>query len=116
MGKLTTHVLNTSTGKPASNMKIELYNIQNNERKFINSFLTNKDGRLERPILMGSNFALGEYELIFHVGKYQDKADNVKIQNRFLSAIPIKFSITDDSHYHIPLLYSQFGYSTYRGS
>ena len=116
MGKLTTHVLNTSTGKPASNMKIELYNIQNNKRKFINSFLTNKDGRPESPILIRSNFALGEYELIFHVGKYQDKADNVKIQNRFLSAIPIKFSITDDSHYHIPLLYSQFGYSTYRGS
>ena len=116
MGKLTTHVLNTGTGMPASDMKIELYNIKNGKKKFINSLFTNKDGRLESSLLIGSNFELGDYEIIFYVGDYQNKIDDVKIQNRFLSTIPIQFSITDDSHYHIPLLYSQFGYSTYRGS
>ena len=116
MGKLTTHVLNTSTGMPASDMKIELYVIKNSKKIFINSFFTNKDGRLENPLLIGSDFKLGNYQIVFHVGDYQNKTDGVAIENRFLGTIPIQFSMTDDSHYHIPLLYSQFGYSTYRGS
>ena len=101
---------------PASDMKIELYIIKNGKKIFIKSFFTNKDGRLENPLLIGSDFKLGNYQIVFHVGDYQNKTDGVAIENRFLGTIPIQFSITDDSHYHIPLLYSQFGYSTYRGS
>ena len=116
MGKLTTHVLNTSTGTPASNMKIELFKILDNDKLLIGSWFTNKDGRVDNPILSRSDFKLGDYEILFHVGLYQDKHDESKIQNRFLKIVPIHFCINENRHYHIPLLYSQFGYSTYRGS
>ncbi len=116
MGKLTTHVLDTSNGVPASNMTIELYYLKDQNKKLIGSFITNKDGRVDRPLLDGDNFHQGKYELLFHVGTYQKNIDKIEMKDRFLDVIPIHFSINDDSHYHVPLLYSPYGYSTYRGS
>ena len=116
MGKLTTHVLDTSKGVPASNMTIELYYLNEGKKELIGSFITNKDGRVDRPLLEGSNLHKGRYELVFHAGTYQKNIDKTDTESQFLNLIPIQFFISDNTHYHVPLLYAPYGYSTYRGS
>lgn len=113
MTKLTTHVLDTMTGLPAANLRIDLYRIEGGEAEFISSHKTNDDGRVDGPLLQGDNFAVGNYRLDFHAGDYL--AENGG--SDFLNIIPIQFMISDAKrHYHVPLLLSAYGYSTYRGS
>ena len=79
--------------------------------------VTNADGRTEGPILPQSDFAPGTYELVFEAGAYLEASGTPPEETRFLDIIPIRFGISDpDSHYHVPLLLSPFGFSTYRGS
>ena len=112
-GYLTTHVLDTSAGQPAAAMQITLYRITGEGRSQLATMHTNADGRTDRPILPAASFAPGTYELVFHVGPYFARAE----AEPFLDIIPIRFGINDaDAHYHVPLLVSPFGYSTYRGS
>ena len=115
-GFLTTHVLDTSIGKPANNLKIILYKITNSEKILIKEMKTNDDGRTHEPILSSDQFSEGFYELLFHVGPYLKEKHNFS-ENHFLKQVPIQFCINDaNQHYHVPLLLSPFGYSTYRGS
>jgi 5-hydroxyisourate hydrolase len=113
MGRLTTHVLDTAQGKPAAGMQIALYRVTGNSHKKIATVQTNADGRTDAPLLEGKTFALGEYELVFGAGSYLQSQNHPKT---FLNDIPIRFTISEDRHYHVPLLLSPFGYSTYRGS
>lgn len=109
-GYLTTHVLDTAKGTPAAGLKIELFRIgADGARALIKTVVTNADGRTDAQILPAEEFARGAYELVFHAGDYVGAKD-------FLDLIPIRFVISEDSHYHVPLLLSPFGYSTYRGS
>jgi 5-hydroxyisourate hydrolase len=78
--------------------------------------VTNADGRFDRPLLDGAAFKLGPYELAFHVGDYFRARGAALTDPPFLDVIPIRFSVTEDAHYHVPLLVSPYGYSTYRGS
>lgn len=113
IGRLTTHVLDTASGKPAANLAIELFRINGSEREFLKSVTTNSDGRCDAPLLAGDEFSVGSYELSFDVGGYFSRSDDVP----FLGTVPIRFGISSaDEHYHVPLLVSPFGYSTYRGS
>ena len=115
-GRLTTHVLDTASGKPASNLRIDLYRIEGERTEFLSSTRTNDDGRCDAPLLNGSTMATGTYELRFHAGEYLGTADE-RGTHPFLDVIPIRFGIADRSaHYHVPLLLSPYGYSTYRGS
>ncbi|MBV1867946.1 MAG: hydroxyisourate hydrolase [Marinosulfonomonas sp.] len=115
-GFLTTHVLDTARGVPASGMKIELYRLDSG-RDLIRAMQTNSDGRTDSPILPADEFSTGSYELVFHAGAYLDAIGTPPESPRFLDEIPIRFGISDpESHYHVPLLISPFGYSTYRGS
>ena len=115
-GYLTTHVLDTARGTPAEGLRIDLYRIEGETRTHLRSLVTNDDGRTDSQILPENEFEIGEYELVFHAGEYLD-ATNVPPENpRFLSVIPIRFGMSEASHYHVPLLLSPFGYSTYRGS
>ena len=115
-GYLTTHVLDTSRGVPASGMAIDLYRLDG-ARELVRTVVTDSDGRTDGPILPAAEFATGTYELVFHVGAYLDATGTPPEAPRFLDEIPIRFGISDaGAHYHVPLLISPFGYSTYRGS
>jgi len=115
-GYLTTHVLDTALGKPAEGVAIELYRVQGDSRTHLHTLRTNADGRTDRPILPGDEFEPGTYELVFFAGPYLDATDAPGDKPRFLDQIPIRFSMTEATHYHVPLLLSPFGFSTYRGS
>jgi 5-hydroxyisourate hydrolase len=114
-GRLTTHVLDTTHGRPAAGMRIDLLMVHGDHGHHLMSARTNDDGRLDRPLLEGEQFRLGTFELIFHVGEYFDRLGTA-IEHQFLDIVPIRFSMSEEAHYHVPLLVSPFGYSTYRGS
>jgi 5-hydroxyisourate hydrolase len=115
MGKLTTHVLDTSTGKPAAGLRIELFALGDGRTKLAD-VTTNADGRVDAPLLQGDSFAPGTYELLFHAGDYLQGSRNDLPDIKFLDLIPLQFGISGDGHYHVPLLLSPYGYATYRGS
>lgn len=115
-GYLTTHVLDTARGRPAAGLTIELYRIDGDTRQLLRAMQTNADGRTESPILPETEFETGTYELIFHAGAYLDPHFSMPEEPRFLDEIPIRFGMDEATHYHVPLLLSPFGYSTYRGS
>ncbi len=115
-GYLTTHVLDTARGCPAEGLDVDLYQIQDGERRLVATAVTNYDGRTDEQILPAARFELGEYELVFHAGPYLTAIGQRIEGSHFLGDIPIRFTISEDSHYHVPLLLSPFGYSTYRGS
>ena len=117
MGFLTTHILDTTHGIPAKNMMLRLYQWHGEQRQLICEKVTNDDGRCDSPILSEADFSIGQYELEFEVADYF-RAMQVQISEpAFLDIVPIKFGIADpDSHYHVPLLVSPYGFSTYRGS
>ena len=117
-GFITTHVLNTALGKPAKGLTITLYRLGKKESRIkLARKVTNADGRTDTPILPHGQLEVGQYELIFCAGDYLDALEQSPSQPRFLGDIPIRFGIADaNSHYHVPLLLSPFGYSTYRGS
>ena len=116
MGRLTTHVLDIALGRPAPGLLIELYDLAG-ERKLLASAHTNDDGRCDQPLLPDDQFRTGSFELIFHAGDYLRKNHSDLPDPLFLDQVPIRFGIADaQAHYHVPLLLSPFGYSTYRGS
>lgn len=115
-GFLTTHVLDTARGCPAAGLRIDLYHISDQGRDHLISLITNDDGRTDQQILPASEFELGQYEIVFHAGDYLRATDQAEKDPLFLDVIPIRFGMALDDHYHVPLLLSPYGYSTYRGS
>jgi len=116
-GFLTTHVLDTARGAPAEGVKISLYRVSGNSHRKIAETVTNADGRTDTPILPQGKMKAGSYELIFFAGDYLRTSGQAGQDPLFLDQVPIRFGISDEgSHYHVPLLISPFGYSTYRGS
>lgn len=115
-GYLTTHVLDTARGCPAEGLTIELYRIEGDRRTHLKTLKTNDDGRTDEQILPADKFETGTYELLFHAGAYLDAVGTAPESPRFLDVIPLRFGMSAASHYHVPLLLSPFGYSTYRGS
>ena len=119
-GYVTTHVLDTSRGRPASGLRIDVYRLSDalgTAREHITSLTTNADGRTDIPAIDTANMAAGSYEFMFHAGAYLEQVHGKPDGVAFLDMIPVRFGVTDPSqHYHVPLLLSPFGYSTYRGS
>lgn len=115
-GYLTTHILDTALGRPAEGVAIELFRIRGGEREHLRTLRTNADGRTDQPILPEELFDEGRYELLFHVGAYLETTSPHEDAPRFLDLIPIRFEMSESAHYHVPLLLSPYGYSTYRGS
>ncbi|GAB2788193.1 hydroxyisourate hydrolase [Halomonas shantousis] len=117
MGRLTTHVLDTARGCPGQGIRIEIFRIEGEARTRLCEAVTNADGRCDAPLLEGDALLAGTYELLFHAGDYLEAQGAPDSAPRFLDRIPLRFGVADaDAHYHVPLLLSPFGYSTYRGS
>lgn len=116
-GYLTTHVLDTARGCPAAGLGIVLYTLEGAARRELARAVTNADGRTDGPILPTERFAPGIYELVFAAGDYLRASGQAEAEPLFLDEVPIRFGISEgEAHYHVPLLLSPFGYSTYRGS
>ena len=113
MSKLSTHALDTYSGKPAKGMKVDVYIISSEKNK-IKSIILNNDGRSDEALVDPTK--IGNYELVFHVGEYFKNI--VELQNpNFLNEVSIKFGISNSKEkYHVPLLFTPWSYSTYRGS
>ncbi|MZR31328.1 hydroxyisourate hydrolase [Sneathiella litorea] len=117
MGKLTTHVLDTAAGAPGKGIRIDLFRLTSDDRKLITTGYTNADGRCASPLLEGDAFSCGQYELLFHVGPYFEGTGISLPEPKFLDEVVLRFGIANtNEHYHVPLLISPYGYSTYRGS
>ncbi|MCB1339570.1 MAG: hydroxyisourate hydrolase [Pseudooceanicola sp.] len=114
-GYLTTHVLDTARGRPAEGIAIALYRIGGTREKIAEA-VTNADGRTDKPILPAEIFQVGTYELVFFAGDYLRRTGQAGADPLFLDQVPIRFGMAEASHYHVPLLLSPYGYSTYRGS
>jgi 5-hydroxyisourate hydrolase len=115
MGRITTHVLDTAAGRPAVGLKVTLTRLGASPEVIAEAF-TNADGRCAEPLLEGAAFRTGQYEIAFHVGDYFRRAGAKLPDPPFLDVVPVRFGVSEDAHYHVPLLVSPFGYSTYRGS
>jgi 5-hydroxyisourate hydrolase len=114
MGKLTTHVLDTAHGRPASGVRVELLG---GDGRLLAHAVTNADGRCDAPLLEGAALAPGDYELVFHAGDYFEAQGLHLPRPRFIDRVSIRFGIADaGAHHHVPLLVTPFGYTTYRGS
>jgi 5-hydroxyisourate hydrolase len=114
LGKLTTHVLDTAHGIPAAGVSVLLLDA---EGRALAETITNADGRCDAPLLEGEAMRVGPLTLVFGVGAYFRGKGVTLADPPFLDRVPIAFSIADSSvHYHVPLLVSPYGYSTYRGS
>ena len=113
--RLTTHVLDTMHGKPAAGMRFDLLMLHGDHTHHLLTGNTNADGRAEGPLLEGEHFRLGGYELVYHVGQYFERL-GVELATPFLDTVPVRFTISEMAHYHVPLLVTPYGYSTYRGS
>jgi 5-hydroxyisourate hydrolase len=113
MARISTHVLDTARGEPARRLAIELHF----RGKLVKSAATNTDGRTDQPLISADNLETGVYELTFHAGDYFRSLGIVSADPPFLDEVVIRFGVADPAgNYHVPLLLSPYGYSTYRGS
>ena len=110
MSTLSTHVLDTALGAPARGIRVALERVSDGET--LGAGVTDADGRVRDFPPMRAGLAVGEYRLRFAVGEYFAASR----RDTFYSEILIAFRVNGDAHYHVPLLLSPFGYSTYRGS
>ena len=116
-GELTTHVLDTARGVPASGVLVEAHILRGNERTPIGNATTNAQGRTDTPLAAGDRFERGVYELTFHVGDYFRRAGVTTTDPPFLDRVVIRVGIAEPAAgFHIPLLISPYGYTTYRGT
>lgn len=117
MPRLSTHVLDLSHGGPAAGMRIELFRIESDRRELITTVVTNQDGRTAEPLLSAESLPNGTFELVFHAAAYFRGRAVPLTDPPFLDEVVIRFGINSSSgSYHVPLLLSPYGYSTYRGS
>jgi 2-oxo-4-hydroxy-4-carboxy-5-ureidoimidazoline decarboxylase len=116
-GRLSTHVLDTHAGRPAVGVAIELYEFAAEKAHYIQSAITNADGRTDQPLIGGRPLPIGRYELRFAVGNHFRSRGIENGDPPFLDIVPLRFSIAEpEGHYHVPLLCTPWSYSTYRGS
>lgn len=117
---LTTHILDLTHGTPAENVKIKLSRIgheSETEKQLLQTTFTNQHGRVNRPLLEPQEIVPGKYELLFYVGDYFLRKGLTLDEPLFLDKVVVHFGISQsNSHYHIPLLISPWGYQVYRGS
>jgi 2-oxo-4-hydroxy-4-carboxy-5-ureidoimidazoline decarboxylase len=116
-GRISTHVLDTHSGKPAPGIRIRLYEVGASARGLIVETVTNSDGRTDKPLVGGEPLRCGVYEIEFEIGDYFRAKGVPASSPAFLDVVPLRFGIAEpEGHYHVPLLATPWSYSTYRGS
>ena len=116
-GRLSTHVLDTVSGRPAAGVRVALTERGASAEGLLRETTTNADGRTDEPLIGGVPLRIGTYEIAFHIGAYFAAKGIAAATPPFLDVVPIRFSIAEpEGHYHVPLLASPWSYSTYRGS
>jgi 2-oxo-4-hydroxy-4-carboxy-5-ureidoimidazoline decarboxylase len=117
-GRLSTHVLDTRAGRPASGVAIELLELSDaGERRLVERAITNADGRTDRPLIGQRPVPVGCYELCFAMGDYFAQSGATPAEPPFLDVVPVRFAVAEpEAHYHVPLLVTPWSYTTYRGS
>jgi 2-oxo-4-hydroxy-4-carboxy-5-ureidoimidazoline decarboxylase len=117
-GRLSTHVLDTHSGRPAAGISIELTELSDlGQSRVVAQAITNSDGRTDQPLIGGRPVPIGRYELTFHVGAYFTDRGVPLSDPPFLDRIPLQFAVSDpEGHLHVPLLVTPWSYATYRGS
>jgi 5-hydroxyisourate hydrolase len=114
---LTTHMLDTASGKPAEGVRIDFSVLEGEAYKLIRTVHTNVDGRNAEPLLTPETMKVGQYQLVFYLAEYFTKLGTVLPNPPFLDKAVIQFGMADaTSHYHVPLLATPWSYTTYRGS
>lgn len=117
MGYLTTHVLDTANGCPGAAIRVTVKRIAAGQATTLSETVTNADGRCDEPLITGDAFTAGQYEIMFCVGEYFAGKREALDSPAFIDEVVIRFGVAQaDEHYHVPLLVSPYGYSTYRGS
>ncbi len=118
MARISTHVLDTSEGRPAEGVRIDFYRHAGESRELLCSAVTNADGRTDGPLLAADEIPVGVYEIVFHAGDYfRGRLTAVVTDPPFLDVVPVRFGVADSrGSYHVPLLVAPHGYTTYRGS
>jgi 5-hydroxyisourate hydrolase len=117
MGKLSTHVLDITQGKPGAGVKVALYAVRPQGRELLKTDVTNADGRCSTPLLEGDALKQGKYELVFSAGEYFATQGVELPEPRFIDEVTLAFGVAQaDQNYHVPLVVSPWAYSTYRGS
>jgi 2-oxo-4-hydroxy-4-carboxy-5-ureidoimidazoline decarboxylase len=118
-GRLSTHVLDLHAGRPAAGVAVELRELSaaGEDDRLIAQATTNADGRTDAPLMSDRPIPMGRYRLIFAAGDYFRAAAVTTAEPPFLDRVPIDFGVAEpEGHYHVPLLLTPWGYSTYRGS
>jgi 5-hydroxyisourate hydrolase len=110
MSHITTHVLDTALGRPAAGVPVRLLRLDGQDSELLAEATTDHDGRVAD--LGPDHLEPGPYRLVFDVASYARASG----QDCFFPDATLTFRVTDESHYHVPLLLSPFAYSTYRGS
>ena len=114
---LSTHVLDTMHGTPASGMAVSFFRLDAQGATLLRQLTLNADGRADAPLLANADMRAGRYRLVFSVAAYFAAKGVALPEPPFLDEVPIDFGIADPAaHYHVPLLVSPWSYSTYRGS
>ena len=117
MGKISTHVLDTTLGKPGAGVEVELYRVDATARILVKADRTNGDGRCSTPLAEADALVAGQYELVFGAGAYFAAQGVALPDPPFLDRVVIAFGIADaTANYHVPLVLTPWSYSTYRGS
>lgn len=115
MSGLTTHILDQASGKPAADVGVRVSRRQGEEVLWLADFRTDADGRAR--LVAGENLAIGGYRLEFAIGDHFRASGLAVTDPPFLDVVVIDFAVSNlDQHWHVPLLVSPYGYSTYRGS
>lgn len=116
MDRLSTHVLDTTQGRPGAGMGFALFRLDGEERVPVAEGITTADGRSPPGLLPEAEYRPGRYQLVFRVADYF-RAEGFDLPDPpFLDRVTLSFGLGGDAHYHVPLLVSPYSYTTYRGS